>query len=146
MKLKNSFIFISFLLTLGSTYAADGWKTDFKAAFVEAREEGKNVLVDFTGSDWCGWCIKLDKEVFSKDAFKKYAEDKLVLVEIDFPRKKQQSKELVEQNKKLADKYGIRGFPTILIFSPEEELLGKTGYKAGGPEAYIKHIEEIVGN
>lgn len=123
----------------------DAWMTDFEAAKAKAKAENKPMLLDFTGSDWCGWCIKLDKEVFSKDAFKEYADASLVLVELDFPRKNEQSEELVAQNKALAKRYGIRGYPTIIVLSPQGELVEKTGYKRGGAEAYVEHIKEIVG-
>jgi thioredoxin-related protein len=86
----------------------------------------------------------LDKEVFSKAAFKDYADAELVLVEIDFPRNKEQPAELKAQNDKLAKQYGIRGFPTILVLSAEGELIEKTGYQRGGPEAYVAHIKEIL--
>jgi protein disulfide-isomerase len=86
----------------------------------------------------------LDKEVFSQKAFKEFAADNLVLVELDFPRSKEQSEDLKAQNKALSEKYGIRGFPTILVLSPEGELIEKTGYQRGGPEAYVAHIKEIL--
>ncbi|MGK0176660.1 MAG: protein disulfide-isomerase [Zhongshania aliphaticivorans] len=145
MKFRSIFIALSLFSSVALVYAGDGWKTNFEAALAEAKSQGKHVLVDFTGSDWCGWCIKLDKEVFSQNAFKQFADDELVLVEIDFPRKKQQSEELAAQNEKLVEQFGIRGFPTILLLSPEGELLEKTGYKSGGAESYIAHIKEIIG-
>jgi len=122
----------------------ESWLTDFEAAKAKAVAEQKPLLLDFTGSDWCGWCIKLDEEVFSQDAFKEYANGSLILVELDFPKRKEQSTELKAQNKALAEKYGIRGFPTILVLSPEGELIEKTGYQRGGAEAYVKHIQEIL--
>lgn len=124
--------------------AGDGWMTDFEAAQEKAAAEQKPLLLDFTGSDWCGWCIKLDKEVFSQSAFKEYADDNLVLVELDFPRNKPQSDELKAQNKALAEKYEIRGFPTILVLSPEGELIKQTGYQPGGAEAYVQHVKGIL--
>ena len=102
------------------------------------------MLLDFTGSDWCGWCIRLKEEVFSKKSFQAYAKDKLVLVQVDFPRKKGQSKELKEQNRTLAEKYGIRGYPTIILLSPDGDFMQQTGYQAGGAEAYIKHLEGLI--
>lgn len=120
------------------------WMTDFEAAKAKAKAENKPMLVDFTGSDWCIWCIKLDEEVFSKQAFKDYAKENLILVELDFPRKKAQSDELKEQNRALAEKYGIRGFPTILILDGEGEVIEKTGYRRGGPEKYVLHLQEIL--
>ena len=146
MKSKKllSLLCITFLGLAASAFAGDGWMTDFEAAKAKAKAENKPLLLDFTGSDWCGWCIKLDKEVFSKDAFKEYASAELVLVELDFPRGKGQSAELKAQNEKLAQQYGVRGFPTILVLSPEGELIEKTGYQRGGPEAYVEHIKGIL--
>ena len=120
------------------------WMTDFEAAKAKAKAEGKPMLVDFTGSDWCGWCIRLDKEVFSKPAFKDYAAENLILVEIDFPRRKEQSAELKAQNEALAEKYGIRGFPTILIMDAEGEVIERTGYRRGGPGKYVDHLKGIL--
>jgi protein disulfide-isomerase len=135
---------ISLLGLQASLLAGDSWQTDFAAAKAQAKAEQKPMLLDFTGSDWCGWCIKLDREVFSKEAFKEYAAESLILVELDFPRGKEQSAELKAQNEALAEKYGIRGFPTIVILSPEGKLIEKTGYKRGGPDAYVAHIKEIL--
>lgn len=145
MKFKKLSIVLFLFLSLASAHADNLWRTDLETALAEAKGQDRYVLVDFTGSDWCGWCIKLDKEVFSHEAFKQFAADKLVLVEIDFPRKKSQSEELKAQNKKLAEKYRVLGFPTIVVLSPDGELVGKTGYKAGGAEAYVAHLEEIIG-
>ena len=121
------------------------WGTDYEAALRKAKEENKHVLLDFSGSDWCGWCIKLDEEVFSKKPFKDYAATDLVLVLVDFPRGKKQSDELKKQNEKLAEKYRIRGFPTVILLDSEGKLVGRTGYQQGGPEKYVKHLQELVG-
>lgn len=131
-------------LSVSLSAAGDAWMTDFKAAQAKASAEQKPMLLDFTGSDWCGWCIKLDKEVFSRDAFRDYAADSLVLVELDFPRGKPQTDEVKAQNEALAEKYGIRGFPTIVLLSPEGELIDKTGYQPGGAAAYVEHIKGIL--
>ena len=120
------------------------WLTDFNEAKVKALEEKKPILIDFTGSDWCGWCIKLENEVFGQTDFIKFASESLILVEIDFPNKKVQSEKLKVQNKALAEKYSIRGFPTVLLLSPEAELIEKTGYLSGGAKAYVSHIQSIL--
>jgi thioredoxin-related protein len=134
-----------FCLTLAvSVSAASGWKTDLPAALKEAKKDGKVVLVDFSGSDWCGWCIRLDKEVFNKPAFKKFAKKKLVLVMLDFPRNKPQTNKLKAANQRLAQKYGVRGFPTVLLLDATGKVLLKTGYQAGGPKKYIKHLEAKI--
>lgn len=121
-----------------------GWMTDFDAAKAKAAAENKPLLVDFTGSDWCGWCIKLNKEVFSQQAFKDFAKENLILVELDFPRKKAQSAELAAQNQALAEKYAVRGFPTILILDAKGEVIKQTGYRRGGAEKYIEHLQGIL--
>ena len=122
----------------------NAWFTNFNKAKAKAIKEQKPMLIDFTGSDWCGWCIKLDKEVFSQADFQEFASNSLVLVEIDFPKNKMQPEELKVQNKALAEKYSIRGFPTILLLSPEAELIEKTGYQSGGAKAYVSHIQSIL--
>lgn len=131
-------------LAASGAAAASGWDEDYDKALERAAKEGKYVLVDFSGSDWCGWCIKLDQEVFSKQAFKDYAKENLVLVLLDFPRQKSQSKSVQERNQALMRKYGVRGFPTVLVLNPKGEVAGRTGYKPGGPEAYVKHLKEII--
>ncbi len=120
-----------------------GWLTDYKKALETARNEKKAVLLDFTGSDWCVWCIKLRKEVFETAEFSKYASNNLVLVEIDFPNGKPQSDELRKQNRELQEQFGIQGFPTITVLNSEGKLLGRTGYIPGGPQPFIKEIDSI---
>ena len=126
------------------TTTEEGWVTDFEAASKTAKQEGKYMILNFTGSDWCGWCIKLDAEVFSKEAYRSYAKENLVEVELDFPSKKKIPVETQKQNEELSNKYGIRGYPTILILSPEGEEVARTGYRRGGPEAYVDHLKEII--
>ncbi len=121
------------------------WLIDFKAAQARSKAENKPILINFTGSDWCGGCVLLDKEVFSQEAFKVYAAKSLVLAEVDFPAYKRQSVETIKQNKALAEEYGVYGFPAILLLSPEGELLGRTTYRPGGPVKYVEHLKEILG-
>ena len=127
---------------VASSEAAEGWKTDYTAALAQAAKENKMVLLDFTGSDWCGWCIKLQKDTFSKPEFKQFAEQSLVLVELDFPRGKTQSDELKKQNEELAEKFGVQGFPTLVLLDPQgKEAARNVGYLQGGPEAFIQWVE-----
>src|SRR5215475_7748091 len=93
------------------------WMTDLPKAQAKAKDEKKLVMLDFTGSDWCGWCIKLNKEVFSTPEFADYAKKNLVLVEVDFPRAKQQTAELKKANDALQEKYKIEGYPTIVVLN-----------------------------
>ena len=120
------------------------WLTDYQAAKTLAEKSGKPLIVWFTGSDWCGWCMKLDKEVFSKSEFKLWSKNNASLVVADFPRKKPQSAKEKKQNEELAQKYGIRGFPTILIFDSTGKQLGQTGYREGGAAAYVKHLQSFL--
>jgi thioredoxin-related protein len=122
------------------------WLTDLSVVQAKAQEEEKPILMDFTGSNWCGWCIKLKKEVFSKPAFIEYANEHLILMTVDFPRGVEQEESLVDQNHKLMDKYGVNSFPTIILVDAEGEVLGKTGYLRGGPEAYIDHLKSLLTN
>ena len=128
-----------------STAAGDEWMTDFEAAKQKAAAENKDLLVDFTGSDWCGWCIKLVDEVFKHDAFKKGVADNFVLVEIDFPQDKSKLDEATQkQNEILKEKYSIQGFPTILLLDDQGRPYARTGYQAGGPEKYLTHLDGLL--
>ena len=120
------------------------WETDFDVAKQRAQDEKKPILLDFTGSDWCGWCMKLKKEVFDTPEFRQYAKDKLVLVEVDFPHTKRLPKALKEQNEKLAQEYGIRGYPTITLLDSQGAKVAATGYQEGGPEKYIEHLKSLL--
>jgi protein disulfide-isomerase len=121
---------------------AGEWMTDFAKAKAQAAKEKKAMLVDFAGSDWCGWCIKLEKEVFSKKEFQEFAKKNLILVMVDFPRHKKQSSELKKQNEKLAKEYKIRVFPTVLLFDSSGKLIFQTSYKRGGAAAFVKMLQQ----
>lgn len=124
--------------------AAEGWLTDQTAAMKAAKDEKKALIMDFTGSDWCGWCKKLDKEVFSTPEFKAWAKDKAVLLEVDFPQGKPQSKELQAQNQKLQEQFKIEGFPTIVITDAAGKELGRLGYQKGGPAAWTAAADALI--
>ncbi|HEB52018.1 MAG TPA: DUF255 domain-containing protein [bacterium] len=129
---------------LAKAEAAPVWTEDYAEALERARKENKLVLADFTGSDWCGWCIKLDKEVFSTAEFAAWARKNVVLLKLDFPRKKRQSKQQKRQNAKLRDRYGIRGYPTVLFLNRKGEKVGQSGYVRGGPRAWIAAAEKAM--
>lgn len=131
-------------LFAASVFAGNNWHVDFEKAKNLAKEENKNILLDFTGSDWCGWCIKLDEEVFDKTAFKDYAKENLVLVEIDFPRSKEQSAETKAQNERLLQQFGVRGFPTIVILNSQGQKIAETGYRPGGAANYVAHLKNLI--
>ncbi len=146
MIMKNSLLAgLALAMTASfATAAGDEWMTDFEAAKKKAAAENKDLLVDFTGSDWCGWCIKLVDEVFNHDSFKKGVADKFVLVELDFPKDKSNISEATQkQNAELQSKYGVQGFPTILLLDAKGRPFARTGYQAGGPEKYLTHLDEL---
>jgi protein disulfide-isomerase len=122
------------------------WTTDLGKAIETAKEENKAVLVNFTGSDWCRWCFKLSDEVFSQDDFKDFADENLVLVKLDFPRSIPQSNQTKAYNQSLAQKFGVQGYPTIIIINSQGKPVAKTGYQAGGPGNYINHIKSYLGS
>ena len=134
---------VALCLSVLSLSAADGWLTDLDEGIKVAKAEKKTILVDFTGSDWCGWCIRLKKEVFDQKEFAAATKD-FVLVELDYPQKKQQSPEVKAKNKALSEKFGIEGFPTILLLDANGEPFAQTGYQAGGPIKYLAHLAELL--
>jgi len=122
----------------------EGWTDDFDAAKAKAAKEGKLLLVDFSGSDWCGWCKKLDKEVFAEKEFVENASKDFVLVMIDSPSDTSiLSEKAKEQNPKLVKEYKVRGFPTVLIMDAEGKQLRKTGYRKGGPKPYLEELAKM---
>jgi thioredoxin-related protein len=141
----KTFLSILMLVALTSIASAakEGWLDDLEKAKAQAKAENKKILLDFTGSDWCGWCKKLDKEVFSQQAWKDYAAKHLVLVEVDFPRGFQLPEATKKQNDELAKKYKIQGYPTIVITGASGIKKGELGYVEGGPEAFIKALKKV---
>lgn len=125
--------------------AGENWHPDLDAALAVAKEQKKDLLVDFTGSDWCGWCTRLDREVFSHEEFLSVAQKSFVLVALDFPQKEEAKAKVPnpKRNAELAEKHGIQGFPTVLLMNSDGEVFASTGYRAGGPESYLTHLEEI---
>lgn len=122
----------------------DIWLTNYDQAMAAAKEKDLPVLINFSGSDWCIWCIKLMDEVFTKEEFVAYAKENLVLLNLDFPRKSAQSKEVQAANQALAERFGIQGFPTVVLLNSKGEKIGQTGYQPGGPKAYIDHLKQFI--
>ena len=119
------------------------WTDDFEQAMIEAKSTGKYVIADFTGSDWCRWCVRLEKEVFETASFQEWSVKNAILLKVDFPRNAPQSSRVKLQNKKLAQKYEkeIKGYPTILVLDPEGNVVARTGYVKGGPKAWLAELE-----
>lgn len=120
------------------------WTDDFTAAQTRARAESKDLLLDFTGSDWCAWCIRLHREVFEQDAFEAAAPEQYVLVTLDFPRDTSRLSEAVQrQNEGLRERYPIAGFPTLYLLDAEGRPYATTGYREGGAEPYLEHLARL---
>ena len=119
------------------------WREDYPGALAQAQSEGKLVLLDFTGSDWCSWCMKFKKEVLDMPEFQDYAAKSVVLVELDFPNKKEQTDDLKKANAALKSKYKINGFPTLVVLDQNGKEIGRqVGYAKGGPQAFIAKLEK----
>ena len=140
------FIFLFTSCNNGQSASADGlnWENNLDKAIEQAKKENKTVLVNFTGSDWCIWCKRLSAEVFQQKEFEAYAKESLVLVMLDFPKDIEQTQETKEYNNKLAQKYGIQGFPTILLIDSQGKLVAQTGYQPGGAAKYVEHIKSYL--
>ena len=124
--------------------AESDWLHDYNKAQEAAKANHKLLFLNFTGSDWCGWCIKLDKDIFSQPQFKNYAHDNLVLVELDFPRRKSQPTEERKQNMQLAEQYEVLGFPTIVVLNSSGQKVWEfNGYFSGGPEALVAQLQKL---
>lgn len=142
MRLFRFILLVVFLVATGAH--AGLWTDNYPRALQQAQAENKIILLDFTGSDWCGWCKKLDAEVFSKKAFESFAKSNLVCVKVDFPRGFNLPNKTVRQNAELARRHQVQGYPTIVLLTPDEKLIGHTGYRPDGADAYVKHLEELV--
>ena len=130
------------LFSAGCAHRLD-WGTDPVRAQAAANASGKAVLLDFTGSDWCYFCIKMNQDVINTSTFRAYAKTNLELVEIDFPEKKPQPDALKKQNEAVQAKYKVEGYPTyILVDKSGRELWRQEGYLKGGPEAFIAALEK----
>lgn len=147
-------VFIALVLVMGS-FAMQAqelkWETDINKAIAASNKTNKPMLLFFTGSDWCGWCIRLQKEVLKTPEFKTWAAKNVVLVELDYPRSKPQPDAIKNQNNGLQQIFGIQGFPTVYFATakvkggkPSYTGLGSTGYVAGGPSAWLEVANGIL--
>jgi protein disulfide-isomerase len=153
--MKKRFALLFFLIGLTATKAQETltWHTNLDKAIAVSNEESKPIFMFFTGSDWCGWCIRLQKEVFKTPEFETWAKEKVVLLELDFPRRTPQSDELKMQNGNLQQFFQVAGYPSIWITKAQTidgktsfEKIGMTGYLAGGPTPWIANAETILAN
>jgi protein disulfide-isomerase len=149
-------IAITLFLVLGSLTIQSQeltWQTDMNKALEISKKSKKPLFLFFTGSDWCGWCIRLQKEVFKTPEFAKWAKDNVILVELDFPRSTPQQPEIKKQNAELQQIFAVQGYPTVWFVRGSKkdgkinlEKLGSTGYVAGGPTAWLAAADKILAN
>jgi thioredoxin-related protein len=143
--MKRWLICLSLFAVVVQNCSALEWLTDAPAALRKAREENKVVMLDFTGSDWCGWCMRLKSEVFDQPQFASFAQANLVLVEVDFPRHTSLAPAEQAANNALQRKYKIAGYPTIVLLNASGDEVGRAGYLPGGPGAFIRELEKVPG-
>ena len=134
--MKKMMLLLLGTLSLAGFAADDAWLTDFEQAKKLAAESGKYILINFTGSDWCGWCKRLDQEVFSQSEFTTFAADNLILLKLDFPRYRQQSQAERQRNMALAQEFRVQGFPTLFLTDANGKPVLQTGYQPGGPQPF----------
>lgn len=142
----------SYLIAQADYKAAnEGWLVSLEEAYKLHEKTGKPILANFTGSDWCGWCIRLTKDVFSTNEFKTWSKDNVILLELDFPKRKSLPDEIKAQNASLQNSFKITGYPTIWVFNLNKkatgefdiDALGKTGYTKT-PEDFIDSVEKMI--
>ena len=152
--MKQFIVFIIIVLTQTSNAQTVelNWHTDLSKAVSISISEKKPIMLFFTGSDWCGWCMRLKKEVFNHEKFKVWTDDNIILVELDFPRRKKLEPNILNQNRELARIFGVSGYPTCWLVRPQilENSkvnflkLGKLGYVAGGTDKWISVAEKFL--
>lgn len=137
-----------FLCALCATalYAEDTWQTNYEVATKMAKEQNKPLLILFTGSDWCSWCQRLEKEVLQSEPFEDKITKSFVCLKIDFPIKRQQASDQFKQNQDLKAKYMVQGFPTIILLTPKLDFIGTVGYETVGGGAYAEKLVTMVEN
>jgi len=149
-----SILFLTSLSSIAQKSAKEDlvWHTDLNKAIELSNKEHKPMMLFFTGSDWCGWCVKLQKEVFTQAEFKKWAQDNVILVEVDFPKATPQPEELKTQNRMLQQQFAVRGYPTCFFVKADKlkdgninyTNLGQQGYMAGGPVNWINSATTLI--
>lgn len=121
----------------------EGWHVVLEEAYKESQKTGKPIMANFTGSDWCGWCKRLDKSVFHTPDFDKWAKDNVVLLELDFPRRFRLPNAIAQQNRGLQQAFQVRGYPTVWLFDLNKDDAGKFNINQLGKTGYTKTFDEF---
>jgi thioredoxin-related protein len=146
MNIRRASCFLLAFALITPIVRADEWQMDYERALAAAKSAKKCVLLNFTGSDWCGPCIQMHRTVFSKPAFLNYAKENLILVELDYPRRKLLPEKVTKQNERLSQQYNIdqSGYPTVVLLDPSGKILGQLeGYSGEGPADIIAWVEQL---
>lgn len=151
MYIKNTILFFCFgLFSVAFSQGNDGWLINYEEVYQKSIKENKPILANFTGSDWCGWCKRLQKAVFDTDVFKKWANENVVLFELDYPRRSPQDPKIKKQNAELQQTFRgvVRGYPTVLIFDIERTFEGNEkksdGIKIHGKMGYMPDPNSFI--
>jgi len=145
--MKKVIVALIVMIVSINTIIAQEWQTEINFAKEIATKESKPIILVFQGSDWCGPCIKLDREIWSTDTFKKYAKEHYVMLKADFPRRKKNklSEKQTKANALLAEKYNKQGFfPFVVVLDSSGKVLGESSYKKTTPENYIKELNAFT--
>ncbi len=153
--MKGKIQMIVFSLLISSTLAFaqgdagykagnEGWLVNLEEAYKISKKTGKPIMANFTGSDWCGWCKKLSASVFVKDEFREWADENVVLLELDFPRRKQLPSDIQQQNAGLQRAFNVSGFPTVWVFDLDKDDQGKYSISALGRTGYSPSVEQFT--
>lgn len=130
---------------VGVRVDAATWRTDYPQAVTQAQSSGSYVLLYFSGSDWCPWCMKLEEEVFSQPVFEEFAAKNLVCVMVDFPNQKPQTQELRMENWTLMQQFGVNfEFPTFVLLTPDGKELVRTNYQPGGAVTFVGFLQAAI--
>jgi protein disulfide-isomerase len=135
---------LTVLTNVRAQESTNTWLTDFNMAKKEATEKKLPILANFSGCDWCGWCIKLEKEVFSQKEFRTFAKDRVVLFRACFPDENRPKTDVDVQNEQLLQTYSVEGFPTVLLLDAGGKIVARTGYRRGGAGAYVDHLKDLL--
>jgi len=131
----------TFILGLIVATSAFGihWETDYQKALGQAKAQSKPLLLFFTGTGWCPYCVKLENEVFKTQEFENAAGNQYIFMMIDYQHGK-----VSQKTKDLLDQYHIKGFPTVVIVNGQEKVLGEVGYKSGGGKKYADTLSQLI--
>lgn len=143
--MKNLIFITLFVISFSSNAQELKWESDVNVASEMAKKSKKPMLFFFTGSDWCGWCMKLQNDVFKKPEFIKWANENVILLELDYPKRKQLSPELSKQNQELLQMFEVRGYPTVWFVLPSKTN-GKISFEKLGTTGYDSSVENWINN